>query len=244
MWSDWFSLLARDWSMDGYTRLSLTTKVHSQVNMPRVKKCSNTSLDTQFGNEEVLGTINTMQPVYADNLGSDFDTDNMLDEMFPDKSQQVKTCPRCYETLLYDEVTTKKGDVWRYFRCPALHEYTKCFVACGADDVDVYLDKVKDTLHPIYVGGFDATHMRCYCNMSLILAMSKSEKNKYRQYFKCPKGTCNFFQWGDSEPVGRVRRWFIQGVNPDAKGKEQRHKPYDLAKPIQTRRSFEAHPRR
>ena len=95
----------------------------------------------------------------------------MLDEMFPDKSGHDKTCPRCYETLIYDEITTQKGDLWRYFRCPQVHEFTKCFVACGADDVDGYLNKVKETLHPCYVNGFDASRMRCYCNMSLILAV-------------------------------------------------------------------------
>ena len=39
-------------------------------------------------------------------------------------------------------------------------------------------------------------------------------------------------------------RWLHQGVNPKAKGKEQRHKPYDLAKPIPRQRNFEARPRR
>ena len=216
--------------------------------MPRVKTCSDascSSLETHFDTQEVLGTINQM--VFTDKLPeADFDPDNMLDQMFPDKQvdPQVKTCPRCYETLIYDEVDTKRGDVWRYYRCTTLNDYTKCYVTCGADDVDLYLDKVRDTLHPVYVSGYQASHLRCYCNLSLILAMSKSDKNKYRLYFKCPKGACSFFQWGDTEAFGRVQQWFVQGVNPDARHKEQRHKPYDLAKPIQTKRPFEARPRR
>ena len=116
--------------------------------MPRVKTCSsNASLETQFDTQEVLGTMKKM--IFTDKPQvSDFDTDNLLDQMFPNQAQQVdtqvKTCPRCYETLIYDEVDTKKGDVWRYYRCTALNDYTKCYVACGADDVDLYLDKVRD----------------------------------------------------------------------------------------------------
>ena len=225
--------------------------------MPRVKKCSDSaSLDTHFGDgEDYLGTIQTLQPIYTDKTRDadllDFDTDKALYEMFPDKrdspEEQVKTCPRCDETMLYDEVTTKNDTQWGYYRCTTLNDYTKCYVTCGVDDVDLYLDKVRDTLHPIYLGGddcFPSSNMRCYCHLSLILVLSKSVKNNNRLYFKCPKTKCQFFQWADEEPVGRVRRWLVQGVNPDAKHKEQRHKPYDLDKPVQTRRPFEARPRR
>ena len=142
--------------------------------MPRVKKCSDSaSLDTHFGDEEgdYLGPIQTLQPVYTDQkpLTMDFDTDKALYEMFPDKrdgpeEERVKTCPRCDETMLYDEVTTKKGTQWGYYRCTTLNDYTKCYVTCGVDDVDLYLDKVRDTLHPVYLGGddcFPASNMRC-----------------------------------------------------------------------------------
>ena len=165
--------------------------------------------------------------------------------MFPDKTEQVKTCPLCHDPLQYDEVTTQRGTPWCYYRCPSVTDFTKCFVASSAEDVDLYLDRVEQTLHPMFESGpnsFDPANMRCYCNKSLILAMSKSDKNKHRLYFKCPKGECSFFQWGDSQPVGKVMRWLYQGVNPDAKGKEQRHKPYDLAKPIQRQRPYEARP--
>ena len=219
---------------------------HSSSIMPRVKKCSDASRVT----EETLPTIQTMQ--FMDNVNVDasseppFDTDTLLEEMFPDKTND-KTCPICSESLQYDEVTTKRGTPSCYYHCPAVNDFTKCFVASGADDIDLYLDRVKQTLHPMFVSGpnsFEPSLMRCYCNKSLILALSKSDKNKYRLYFKCPKGEYSFFQWGDSQPVGKVMRWLHQGVNPDVKGKEQRHKPYDLAKPIPRQRNFEARPRR
>ena len=167
--------------------------------MPRVKKCSDAPRVSE--EEETLPTIQTMQ--FVDNVNVDaaselpFDADDLLDEMFPDKAGQVKTCPICSESLQYDEVTTKRGTPWCYYCCPAVNDFTKCFVACGAEDVDLYLDRVKQTLHPMFVSGpnsFDPANMHCYCNKSLILALSKSDKNKYRLYFKRPKGDCCFFQ--------------------------------------------------
>ena len=155
-------------------------------------------------------------------IGS-FDADSVLKDMFPptnntnvarkeeEEVEEVEEgeldgddikCPLCLETLQYDEVDTKQGVPWRYYRCPAVANFTKCFVACGADDVALYLHRVKDTLHPIYMPGpvsFDPASMRCYCQLSLILALSRSDRNRHRLYFKCPKGRCSFFQWGDEE---------------------------------------------
>ena len=219
--------------------------------MPRIQKCKDKS--PSLDADEKLPSIQTMQFVdaadaqRAEDDRELFDAASLLEEMFPDKSQQDKTCPLCYATLQYDEVETKRGDTWCYYRCPGVTDFTKCFIASGEDDVDMYLHRVKESLHPVYQPGpdsFNPSHMRCYCQRSLILALSKSDKNKHRLYFKCPKGDCSFFQWGDVSPEGKVRRWLHQGVNPDVKGKEQRHKPYDLAKPIPRQRNFEARTRR
>ena len=197
-------------------------------------------------------------PVVCDADLSSFDAASVLKDMFVpsnDEQQQQEDgeivqdapeCPLCRDKLQYDEVETKRGVPWRYYRCPAVADFTKCFVACGVDDVDIYLERVKNTLHPIYMPGsasFDPACMRCYCQLSLILALSRSDKNRHRLYFKCPKGRCSFFQWGDEEPKGKVYRWLYQGVATDAKGKEQRYKPYDLARPIERRPPFEARPR-
>ena len=228
--------------------------------MPRVKR------------SQQLPSIQTMQFVDDNDrhlanvdLGC-FDADSVLKDMFPPTGDHVAVkvegdeqeeegevdgdvdikCPLCLDTLQYDEVETKQGVPWRYYRCPAVADFTKCFVACGVDDVSIYLERVKNTLHSIYRPGpvsFDPACMRCYCQLSLILALSRSDKNRHRLYFKCPKGRCSFFQWGDEEPKGKVYRWLYQGVATDAKGKEQRHKPYDLARPIERRPPFEARPR-
>ena len=154
-------------------------------------------------------------------------------------------CPLCRDKLQYDEVETKRGEPWCYYRCPAVADYTKCFVACGAADVTMYLHRIKETLHSIYKPGpasFDPASMRCFCQMSLILALSRSDRNKHRLYFKCPKGECSFFQWADEEPKGKNYRWLYQGVT-NSKNKEQRYKPYDLDRPMERRLPFEARPR-
>ena len=191
-----------------------------------------------------------------------FDADSVLKDMFvssnnEEQQQQQQEeeeeivqddpeCPLCHDKLQYDEVETKQGVPWCYYRCPAVANYTKCFVSCGAADVTLYLHRIKETLHSIYMPGpasFDPAGMRCYCQLSLILALSRSDKNRHRLYFKCPKGRCSFFQWADEEPKGKIYRWLYQGVAMDTKGKEQRYKPYDLAKPIARRPPFEARPR-
>ena len=198
-----------------------------------------------------------------------FDAESVLNEMFvssKDEPQQQQEegeivskdglqqqeegeiepeCPLCRDKLQYDEVETKKGEPWCYYRCPAVADYTKCFVACGAADVTMYLHRIKETLNSIYKPGpasFDPACMRCFCQMSLILALSRSDKNRHRLYFKCPKGQCSFFQWADEEPKGKNYRWLYQGVS-NSKLKEQRYKPYDLARPMERRLPFEARPR-
>ena len=210
--------------------------------MPKVKK----TLELPRSNDGVslttLPCIQTMQFV-SDDLP--VCTDAMLQDMFSNNEDEAspspqtpleKQCPVCQINLHLDEVDRADGSgAWSYYRCPSVTDYTKCYIASGADVIDFYLTRVMDTLHPVYRPGpqsYNAGNLRCYCQKSLILGMSNSDKNKYRLYFKCPKRECSFFQWADTDAVGKVRRWLHQGVNPDAKGKEQRHKPYDLQKPI------------
>ena len=213
-----------------------------------------------------LPTIQTMQfvddkdrnPIVSDADLCAFDADSVLKDMFVSSDEEHQQqedgeimqddpeCPLCHDKLQYDQVETKRGVPWCYYRCPAVANFTKCFVSCGAADVTLYLHRIKETLHSIYIPGpdsFDPAGMRCFCQLSLILALSRSDKNRHRLYFKCPKGRCSFFQWADEEPKGKVYRWLYQGVAMDTKGKEQRYKPYDLAKPIERRPPFEARPR-
>ena len=220
--------------------------------MPRTKRAQQlpTIHNMQFVN-------NQESSIVSDADLCNFDANSVLNEMFvssDEENQQREEgeivqdepeCPLCRDKLVYDEVESKNGgDPWCYYRCPAVVDYTKCFVACGAADVTMYLHRIKETLHSIYMSGpasFDPACMRCHCQMSLILAMSRSDKNRYRLYLKCPKGKCSFFQWADEEPKGKNYRWLSQGVS-NSKLKEQRYKPYDLARPIERRPPFEARP--
>ena len=220
------------------------------LDMPKVKK--NLEMTRNNNNDGTgltnLPCIQTMQFVHDDDLP--VCTDAMLQDMFsnnnnddqvspsstPPLESSEKQCPVCQVNLDQDQIDRQDGSgVWSYYRCPSVTDYTKCYIASGADVIDFYLTRVMDTLHPVYRPGtqsYNPGNLRCYCQKSLILGMSNSVKNKFRLYFKCPKRECNFFQWADTDAVGKVRRWLHQGVNPDAKGKEQRHKPYDLQKPI------------
>ena len=207
--------------------------------MPKVKK----TLELPRSNDVGLPCIQNMQFV-SDDLP--VCTDAMLQDMFsngpeddtssPQQTTPEKQCPVCQINLLQDEIDRQDGNgAWSYYRCPSVTYYTKCYISSGADVIDFYLTRVMDTLHPVYRPGpqsYNPGNLRCYCQKSLILGMSNSDKNKYRLYFKFLKRECSFFQWADTDAVGKVRRWLHQGVNPDAKGKEQRHKPYDLQKPI------------
>ena len=236
--------------------------------MPRVKKSLDTSASSDVHSK--LPTIQTMRFVdgndalrHMEEQREAFDAASLLEDMFQpspphlvsdmkaleeeDEEDGRRQCPLCETELQYDEVDTKKGDTWCYYRCPSVKEYTKCFVSCGQDDIDRYLPLVQNQLHQLFRGtpeSFITSHMRCYCQMSLILALSKSTRNKDRLYFKCPKGMCCFFQWADEAPTGKVDRWLREGVNTKSKGKENRHRPYDLARPISTPRPFEATLRR
>ena len=142
---------------------------HFTFIMPRVKKCSDMSPSQDVC--EKLPTMQTMQFVDVTDAQREeddrevFDAASLLEEMFPDKPQQDETCPICYATLQYDEVETKRGDTWCYYRCPGVTDFTKCFIASGEDDVDMYLHRVKESLHPVYQPGpdsFNPSHMRYY----------------------------------------------------------------------------------
>ena len=219
--------------------------------MPRVKKqlkrddaMMEHDVKTEIIDE---GYVSHLPRSYQVTPATSFDTDTFLAELSSPLLQISKDseegelpfgkCPVCTIPLEANDMVRDNGIEWRYVRCPSIILYTKCFITCGVEDFDLYLDRVKATLHPSY-RRFNADHihpanMRCYCNMSLILKLSKSEKNFNRLYFKCPKGRCNFFQWGDSAPQTKVQAWFKQGVTQDRKGIEQHHNPYDLTRSYQ-----------
>jgi len=140
-----------------------------------------------------------------------FDVDAFL-EAIPkpvQKKKQTKLkyhpqCPRCLVDLKRGVAERQDGTDWVYYRCPVTRFDTKCYITCGEDDVNEYLQAVQEQTHPCY-NNIPPEKFRCECNMSMILAMSKSENNPGRLYLKCPKRSCNIFQWIDKVPRRKVK---------------------------------------
>lgn len=155
----------------------------------------------------------------------------------------VLWCPRCDVELEYGEVEKQTdGELFCYWRCPREKNGVKCFVVHAADDFcGEFLEKVRAQLADCYVPSGDSVQdhrrgvipfidMECYCCTSLVLLESRSEKNPGQLFFKCRKGECNFFQWGDSVPRNKTWKWLKMRMGPEEK-LAQAKPPADLKKP-------------
>ena len=113
-------------------------------------------------------------------------------------------CPIHYlSPMRKGKAATSLGE-WEFLRCSETKFFNNCFVTCGLDGAEHYLESVKGQLHHYYKDP-NKFGMKCYCRKSTVLSMSNSEKNPGRLYFKCPKRECTFFQWADVEPRHRLR---------------------------------------
>ena len=88
---------------------------------------------------------------------------------------------------------------WEYYKCP----FQDCFVCCGTDNVEYYLQSARHQIDPYYVTT-PLGNMKCYCDKSRYMSMSHSDRNPGRLYLKCPKRYCDFFQWVDRAPRGKT----------------------------------------
>ena len=96
------------------------------------------------------------------------------------------------EVLQRKQSTQKSGSLWEYYRCPVDH----CFVCCGAEQIQPYLDAAARQIHDFY----RPLKMKCFCTYTPIMSMSHTERNPGRLFFKCKKRQCEFFQWVDEHP--------------------------------------------
>ena len=189
------------------------------------------------------------------------DFDYMLDDMFSKHQQQTDgllvsqyeeevvttvvdekepTCPRCNVLLEYAETEQENGDIWTFLKCPKEESNVRCFVSCGTKEechFNLYMHKVENELHPVYKqegskNEIPFTNLECWCCESLLLCMSRSEKNP-ETYFKCRSNGCGFFQWADQAPRGKQWKWFTMRLHPEQPAPEQRRKPADLRRPDQ-----------
>ena len=129
-----------------------------------------------------------------------FDPDEFLKKL----EQYQPYCPRCEVPMHYGSVPCPDGSIFEYYRCPTTRFNTKCYVTCPIKEVKEYLRRVKEQTHPCYQK-IDPARFRCDCHKSLVLATSHSVNNPNRLYLKCPKRTCNFFQWINEHPRGMAK---------------------------------------
>ena len=164
--------------------------------------------------------------------GEIFDTDVFLDELaqqwrlVPTSTPQTSTrpfrnpsppppqgsteilysCPVHPNDTLHKKETDTYFGHWEYYKCPVQN----CFVSCGVDNIEYYLESAKCQLHNFYLA--KPMHvMKCYCHRPLIVSKFQSERNPGRLYLKCPKRWCDFFQWVDEEPRGKTKAWLEGG---------------------------------
>ena len=133
-------------------------------------------------------------------------------------------CPLHESEALQKKKTVTQYGEWEYYKCPV----AKCFVSCGVDRVEHYVDSAKRQLHQFYLEN-ELEKMQCYCKRPLRMSQSQSEKNPGRLFFICPKRNCKFFQWVDQTPSKKVRAWLLENQHPsNHAGYPQ---PYELYKP-------------
>ena len=101
--------------------------------------------------------------------------------------------------MTFGYILNQDGSKWEYCRCPMTRFGTKCYVAGDKEDLANYLKAVEEQSHPCYAK-LAPEKFRCECDLSMILAMSKSEKNAGRLYLKCPRKSCKLFQWINQPP--------------------------------------------
>lgn len=127
-------------------------------------------------------------------------------------------CPiYCPEVLQKKQIFTQYGH-WEYYRCPV----AKCFVTCGVDHVEHYVDSAKRQLDEFYLEN-ELEKMPCYCELPLIVSQSQSIKNPGRMFFKCSKWNCQFFQWVDQTPNRKIRAWLLEREPANGYGNYPRH---------------------
>lgn len=154
--------------------------------------------------------------------GDDFNTSVIDEGIVPDPPE----CPRCEVDMEYGEVQKEDGDMFCFWRCLKEVNGVKCFVTRSADDDCAEFLEVKMKLADCYrpSGNLVQDHkrrcipfmnMECFCCEPLVLLLSKSEKNPNRLFLKCRKNGCQFFQWADSVPRGKVWKWLGLMLGPE-----------------------------
>ena len=129
----------------------------------------------------------------------EFDVDAFLDAIPRPPVKAEPQCPRCLVGMTFGSIQHDDGSVFDYYRCPMTRFNTKCYVTSSKENLVAYLKAVEEQTHPVYAT-IPPERFKCQCDLSMILAMSRSEKNPGRLYFKCPRKSCKLFQWINEPP--------------------------------------------
>ena len=206
-------------------------KKKKEEKKPKIKKIKQAPEGKTFHEVPPVVENGEIVEVQVMEEGEIFDPDAFLDELaqqwhtLPPSTPQTSTEPfrnpsppprgsteilYCFPVHLNDTLQKKESNTqcghWKYYRCPVQN----CFVSCGVDNVEHYLESAKRQLHNFYLA--KPVHvMKCYCKRSLVMSLSQSKKNPGRLFLKCPKRQCNFFQWCDEKPQGKTKAWLEEG---------------------------------
>ena len=131
----------------------------------------------------------------------EFDVNAFLDSIPRPPTKQGPQCPRCLVDMTFGVIRHEDGTVFDYYRCPMKRFNTKCYVTSSKENLAAYLKAVEEQTHPVYAQ-IAPEKFKCACDLSMILLMSKSEKNPGRLYLKCPRRSCKLFQWINELPTG------------------------------------------
>ena len=118
----------------------------------------------------------------------EFDMDAFLDSIPKPLSKYEPQCPCCLVDMKFGVIVLQDGSDFQYYRCPMNRFGTKCYVTSSKENLVDYLT------HPYYAK-IAPENFKCACDLSIILAMSKSQQNPDCLYLKCAKWTCKLFQW-------------------------------------------------
>ena len=154
-----------------------------------------------------------------------FDSNKFIDTL--EKQYRTPSPPNTLQCPLYPQYSLEKREShteyghWEYYKCP----FQDCFVCCGVDNIDYYLQSARHQIDPYYTR-IPLNKMKCYCDRNLYMSMSHLDRNPSRLFLKCPKRYCDFFQWVDTPPHGKSR------AHLESPSREGYPRPKNLLQPL------------
>ena len=199
------------WSPPKYPRFKSPKRKKTNAPKKKRKRCKKLDMPPPKVFKEEPPTVNEQGEQTEVQVFEEFNPDEILSNLY-NLPPPPPWCPRCNVPMTYGCIKAADGSDWyKYYRCPEVRFFTKCYVTCGADELSDYLPRVQTQTHLCY-NDIDPARFRCLCNKSLVLSTSRSQKNPGRLYLKCQKRNCKFFQWIDEPPRGLAEDILIKSL--------------------------------